>query len=278
MKPDNTKAFTLIELLVVIAIIAILAAILFPVFATAREKARQTACESNLKQFGLALQQYEQDYDEYVPSGNGYLAGWGGQLYPYVKSTAVYSCPSDPTSPSSTGNWSLISYAINQNMIAAPIAKFASPALSVYLTEVEGYYCTITNPIESSSPFTNGYMQWNSGHPVGYTLIPNLSSPTNNSLGYHAAGNIGSRTSWQIAVLPRNNGVRHGTGSNFLLSDGHVKFALPTLVSTGYTPTGAACAQDQSGCNPSPQNNSAASTDSLIIAGNAKAIMTFSIL
>lgn len=67
MNSVRLRALTLIELLVVIAIIAILAAILFPVFAQAREKARQTACLSNLKQVGLAVQMYAQDYDENIP-------------------------------------------------------------------------------------------------------------------------------------------------------------------------------------------------------------------
>ena len=163
-------------------------------------------------------------------------------------------------------------------MIAAPVTKFTAPALSVYLTEIEGYYCTITNPLESSSSFTNGYMQWNSGHPVGYTMIPSLSSPTNNNLGYHAGGQMGSRTSWSLAVLPRNGGVRHGTGSNFLLADGHVKFAMPTQVSSGYTPVSLGCAQDVSACKPSGQNNNAASTDNLAITPGNTATMTFSIL
>jgi len=90
------RGFTLIELLVFIAIIAILDAILFPVFASAREKARQTGCASNLKQLGLAWIQYCQDYDEAPPWPKGLGGmGWAGAIYPYVKTTGVYYCPSD---------------------------------------------------------------------------------------------------------------------------------------------------------------------------------------
>jgi prepilin-type N-terminal cleavage/methylation domain-containing protein/prepilin-type processing-associated H-X9-DG protein len=88
------KGFTLIELLVVIAIIAILAAILFPVFAKAREKARQSSCASNLKQIGLGFMQYAQDYDEKLFGARLPREGWTGAISPYIKNTQIFGCPS----------------------------------------------------------------------------------------------------------------------------------------------------------------------------------------
>ena len=99
---QRKRGFTLIELLVVIAIIAILAAILFPVFARARENARRASCQSNMKQIGLGLMQYSQDYDEkMVPSRNDSIVNdtpWPILIQPYIKSTQLFKCPSNTSS------------------------------------------------------------------------------------------------------------------------------------------------------------------------------------
>ncbi|RYF59182.1 MAG: DUF1559 domain-containing protein, partial [Cytophagaceae bacterium] len=125
---NQRTGFTLIELLVVIAIIAILAAILFPAFARARENARRASCQSNLKQIGLGFAQYSQDYDEKYPVGTrGNLGqGWGGPLYPYLKSVQVFSCPSDTTSPLVN---SRNSYGANLNVLRTDAGTATDPHL-----------------------------------------------------------------------------------------------------------------------------------------------------
>ena len=157
-RAERQQGFTLIELLVVIAIIAILAAILLPVFAAARERARQTTCASNEKQMGLALIQYAQDYDEAFPFGvyqqngqsNHVGMGWASVLYAYVKSTKVFTCPDDPTPVS--GSNTAVSYAYNYNILKKEfydpvtgygvgqtylLSGFNAPASTILLSEWE---------------------------------------------------------------------------------------------------------------------------------------------
>ena len=128
--PATRRAFTLIELLVVIAIIALLAAILFPVFARARENARKSSCANNVKQLMLGVAQYTQDFDEAFPTGHGGYSGglsasWNQLIFPYMKSTQVFICPSQSgatyiwastTAPPGVVNRFVTSYAGNYQL------------------------------------------------------------------------------------------------------------------------------------------------------------------
>lgn len=188
----NKKAFTLIELLVVIAIIAILAAILFPVFARARENARRASCSANLKQIGMGMMQYVQDYDEKYPTQaslnpapyaellnsalNASNQTWIGSIHPYVKSWQVYKCPStknfvrvpaeppgsggNPTQNSNTG------YAANGVVIQSSttggrkMSVIPNPAEIVMLQELpESYSYSLIRP--NRDGVTSFYIYWN---------------------------------------------------------------------------------------------------------------------
>jgi prepilin-type N-terminal cleavage/methylation domain-containing protein/prepilin-type processing-associated H-X9-DG protein len=163
-KKQARHGFTLIELLVVIAIIALLAAILFPVFARARENARRSSCQNNLKQIGVGIAQYVQDYDETFPSrknqaltgvtgGDDEKNSWRRATFSYVKSEQVYICPSNPRkndlARDSTGGSIVIqpgeprfrrSYAANPRILrdnsGYPIADLRKPAQKIMIGEM----------------------------------------------------------------------------------------------------------------------------------------------
>ncbi len=146
MRASTRKGFTLIELLVVIAIIAILAAILFPVFAKARENARKSSCQSNMKQMGIGLGMYVQDFDETLPGC--YIGAWTGAFWstsnptgnvrwsqaldPYIKNSKVWVCPSRSTLALGYGcNRSVCPEDVNP----ARLAKFDKPAETIAISE-----------------------------------------------------------------------------------------------------------------------------------------------
>jgi prepilin-type N-terminal cleavage/methylation domain-containing protein/prepilin-type processing-associated H-X9-DG protein len=270
--------FTLIELLVVIAIIAILAAILFPVFAKAREKARQISCLSNLKQLGLGIMQYTQDYSETMPYNgrNGGNSGWAGLIYPYVKSTGVYHCPDDPT-PSTTytnpttnapGVLVPISYAASKAMMningayAQRLINWNAPALSVLLCETQGTQTDPTNPEELASFLCSGAGGIGNGTPAPWN------SP--GQVAVWATGVFPYRASVQLPQ--RTGGSVHTGASNYLMADGHAKYLQPSQVSGGYSPGNAATPQSNAG------NTSAGTASMTDTTGTIKFAVTFSAL
>lgn len=277
----KTNGFTLIELLVVIAIIAILAAILFPVFAKVREKARQTSCLSNEKQLGLGFAQYYQDYDEKWPAPDLQSAGvskvtnngegWAGVIFPYVKSTGVFKCPDDSTSSmvlDAGGDESPVSYGYNVDLVGLSDAGFTSPAATVTLFEVTGITANINSSYwgniagDGGSPSVGGNATYGgsySGDGTGDVINPGL--PDDAFFHGYSTGDIGGRPGGALPPFFNPNPI-HTLGANYLLSDGHAKWYRPTSVSGGYTPSASTgCQQDA--CLSAPNTTSAASTDQM---------------
>jgi len=179
---SETKGFTLIELLVVIAIIAILAAILFPVFAQAREKARQTTCLSNMKQIGLALRMYTDDNDEQMPISVNYPDGWWSTrtwplaLNPYMKSYKMFNCPSRARKYNSEGDLQSVygHYALNPRLLTycftaeSDAVKSINPAMndwvagSIFIGNLKqsGAFITETVDYWDSTDKNPGHIAW----------------------------------------------------------------------------------------------------------------------
>jgi prepilin-type N-terminal cleavage/methylation domain-containing protein len=214
------SGFTLIELLVVIAIIAILAAILLPVFASARENARKSSCQNNLKQLGIAVIAYTEDYDELTPGGAGNY-NWDNQMYSYIKSSGVFKCPDDASNPPASGL--LNSYAWNNNAAyETNLSRLSYPANTFAIVEYQAALMA-GNPTGQSAP--NGNLGVGTGASVSATAgtaavlaaAPAVLNNVTPSLvgAAFVSGNVAS------------NGVHGGkAGDNYLCFDGHVKYFI----------------------------------------------------
>ena len=291
----RNHGFTLIELLVVIAIIAILAAILFPVFAKAREKARQISCASNLKQLALGLLQYNQDNDEAMPTTNTiWGGGWTGEIYPYVKSAGVYACPDDSTDPTNGSappagvTYARVSYGLNVNVLSpyvdgentntyngnyfsrsgsTALAAQNSPANTVLLFEIQKQvYVDVTNPREQQSAIGDGAVGGGASGGCGKGLDSSYCNAV------YATGLIDG---YAIPNWQGTTGV-HTDGANYAALDGHVKWLRPSAVSGGLTAVNANDAASRSNSTASGSATAAGTNSMVMCDGVSKAALTFS--
>lgn len=221
----GSRGFTLIELLVVIAIIAILAAILFPVFARARENARRSSCQSNLKQTALGVFQYTQDYDEkFIPlrtynTSTGEVVDWNFTIQPYLKSNQLLVCPSNTGADAAATN--RISYGMNVTLNTNPNVNTMSGISLAAINYPSELMMLVDDDLGAKTGQCDGY---------GLGSIPN-----SGGYGYVWWDPTGSRGGTSPITVPSGFSVdktkdltgpdaRHLGGANAAYADGHVKW------------------------------------------------------
>jgi prepilin-type N-terminal cleavage/methylation domain-containing protein/prepilin-type processing-associated H-X9-DG protein len=207
--PRFRSGFTLIELLVVIAIIAILAAILFPVFARAREKARQTSCLSNEKQLALAILMYAQDYDEKVHCRFA-NAPWWIVIQPYIKNTQILQCPSSTNPYPAYG----MNYRAPQFSVVAldaePTLWYSSVSLAFFVAPAGDIMLGDNGFVTNTAAPPEQWVERGDGNYEGYMRF---------SQAPHQAAYAGSYVGDPWRPVPR-----HNEGTNFAFFDGHAKW------------------------------------------------------
>ena len=225
----RSSAFTLIELLVVIAIIAILAAILFPVFQKVRENARRASCQSNEKQMGLAFIQYSQDYDEIncgawrlvpPPNPNGDRVQFEEMIYPYTKSWQVYRCPDVTAGVTYIGGNPSVD---NPDLI--PLAQAGGTGYGYNDMRNSANNTSIGRRADNTegAGVTLGELQ----EPANTIQMTEILSDTNMWDYLHA--DLAACNAWGIIQNPTDHvNQLHTNGANYLYYDGHVKWKTAT--------------------------------------------------
>jgi prepilin-type N-terminal cleavage/methylation domain-containing protein/prepilin-type processing-associated H-X9-DG protein len=261
--------FSLVELLVVLAVIALLAALLTPVLAQARERGRQVTCLSHLRQTGIAMLAYLQDNDETFPNGINRLdasassspdtriwpaQGWAGQCFAYLRSPKVLACPTDTTiSPSNNDfvtsygmNINLVEYAYADDPIPSGyrLSQLSATARTVLLFEVSGVTANVTTSREGLDIGLPGMHFSASGNGLDNRLYAQKDWATRVENQY-ATGYLGNRRPFdpQATQFASPNG-RHGSGANYVFCDGHARFLPGSQVSSGRNASAAHCEQD----------------------------------
>lgn len=268
--PTRKNAFTLVEIIVVIAIILILAGLAFPIMSRAKAASKQSACLANLRQLAVGLAIYAADNDDKHPVAKipktlfktqpEASLGWAGRIYPYVKASGSFQCPTDATQPQPKDHTGAVpepvSYALNLNVSVTPnMSQMSAPAKTVWLFEVAGNLARVSLSDEGASQLTLESDQMSAiGDGTQGGILSNVAAWTGTGQGVFTTYATGHMDNWQVLHIPVSDTYedipgRHNEGANYLAADGHATFQQGSRISAGGNAADSSSKQTDQGCN-----------------------------